>query len=96
MDDINVKIRRNKNGIIIYIGKQCVGKVLRNRIEAVVIRDQLGKIMADRNISQSDLARLMGTSRQWVGQIIHGDWGITINTIRSLEKALNVKFERST
>lgn len=95
MKDINVEVTRNKNEIIIYIGKKRVSRVIRKRLDSINIRAQLKQIMTARDISQSDLARRIGKSRQWIHQLVNGDRGITINTIRQLEKALSVKFERS-
>jgi len=55
------------------------------------IRKKVKDAMAEQNITQSDLTKIMEISKQRVSQIIHGDEGFQQRTINKLQKALGFR-----
>jgi len=56
------------------------------------MRERILNTMEENNISQAQLARIMGVSRQRIHQLLHkNDTSIGITTLKRIEKALEVR-----
>lgn len=55
---------------------------------AMIVLNELER----RELSQSDLARIMGVTPQLVSRLVKGGENLTLSTIGQLEKALNISF----
>jgi DNA-binding Xre family transcriptional regulator len=58
---------------------------------AIAMKRDIATIMAEKNITRSELAKIMKVSRQRTHQLTSGKYNLHKKTIKKLEKALNVK-----
>ena len=56
--------------------------------EQLVLKNRLKVARAERGLSQGDLAKLVGVSRQTINAIEKGEYNPTINLCRSICRAL--------
>lgn len=52
----------------------------------------INKVMTDKKISKSDLARLIGKSPAYITKIMSGDCNLTIESMVMIARALGMKF----
>lgn len=53
------------------------------------LRNEIKRVMGAEGVTQADLARRLGTSRQWVGQVVHGERSdVRLRTISNIASAL--------
>ena len=57
-------------------------------VEQLVLKNRLKVARAERGLSQGDLAKLVGVSRQTINAIEKGEYNPTINLCRSICKVL--------
>ena len=55
--------------------------------------EQIRRLRKSQNISQSELAKKMGTSQQWVSLVERGQINLTLNLMQRISKALQTKLE---
>lgn len=66
----------------------CYNKVMKN--EAQKLGKNLKRIRSEKNITQGDIARLLGVSRSFVSKTENGKTNPTLATITKLAKAIGV------
>ncbi|MGP1419119.1 MAG: XRE family transcriptional regulator [Sphaerochaetaceae bacterium] len=57
------------------------------------VSEEINKTMKERGISKADLARLLGTSRSNITQILKGDRNFTIDTLCSVADGLGMRVD---
>lgn len=55
--------------------------------------EQLAEMMADESLSKADLARLLGTSRAYVTNLLSGRGNPTLRTLADVAVAMGFRFE---
>ena len=53
--------------------------------------EEVGRLMDERNMSQSDLARELGVSRAYITRLFHGTFNPTVETLVKVALALDAK-----
>ena len=54
------------------------------------IAERIQSILSEKGLRQQDLADSAGLTKSYVSQIMHGSVNLTLETIESLERALNM------
>ncbi|OGG59172.1 hypothetical protein A3C89_02080 [Candidatus Kaiserbacteria bacterium RIFCSPHIGHO2_02_FULL_50_50] len=62
--------------------------------EAKKLGDNLKKIRTDKNITQTELARLLGVDKSFVSNIENGKSNSTLSTMANIAKVLEISIDK--
>jgi DNA-binding XRE family transcriptional regulator len=63
---------------------------IKRRMVAMALASEIETVLRERQMSQADLAALMGASRQWISQILGGSHGMGLGTAVKVADALGL------
>lgn len=55
--------------------------------------NQINRIMSEKNIRRTDLAKRLGVTRGWISQILSSDTNLTLETMQKICEVIGCSFE---